>query len=358
MTRASLREYAAVQRERYLRAPRAEKHRLLTEVVAVTGLHRKAAIRLLRRPLRPATSRPRSGRPRRYGPAVAAAARLLSEATGHIGPHRWHPFLPELLDRLTRSGDVGVTPEVDKHLRQVSPATLARLLAPFRRTLPPGVSRRPAPAPGSSTRSLSAPSPSGPTPSPASSNWTWSPTAAPPPRASTSTPSAPSMSRPRGSTSKPSGVRARNGSAPPSTTSASACRSPCAAWIATTAPSSSTTTCMPGASARASPSPAAARTRRTTAPTSSRKTAPSFARSSAMIATPPRPPMPSSLACTTSRACTSTSSNRSSSSCARSAAARACIACTIAPAPRISGSGRRACSPPVVGRSSRRCISA
>ena len=60
MTRASLREYAAVQRERYLRAPRAEKHRLLNEVVAVTGLHRKAAIRLLRRPLRPATSRPRS----------------------------------------------------------------------------------------------------------------------------------------------------------------------------------------------------------------------------------------------------------------------------------------------------------
>ena len=136
MTRASLREYAAVQRERYLRAPRAEKHRLLNEVVAVTGLHRKAAIRLLRRAPHLRASRPRAGRPRRYGPAVAAAAQLLSEATGHIGPHRWHPFLPELLDRLTRSGDVGVTPEVDKHLRQVSPATLARLLAPFRRTLP------------------------------------------------------------------------------------------------------------------------------------------------------------------------------------------------------------------------------
>ena len=136
MTRASLREYAAVQRERYLRAPRAEKHRLLNEVVAVSGLHRKAAIRLLRRPLRLPTSRPRSGRPRRYGPAVAAAAQLLSEATGHIGPHRWHPFLPELLDRLTRSGDVMVTPDVDKHLRQVSPATLARLLVSFRRTLP------------------------------------------------------------------------------------------------------------------------------------------------------------------------------------------------------------------------------
>ena len=60
---------------------------------------------------------------------MAAAAQVLSQATGHIGPHRWHPFLPELLDRLARCGDVGA-PEVDKHLRQVSPATLARLLAP------------------------------------------------------------------------------------------------------------------------------------------------------------------------------------------------------------------------------------
>ncbi len=136
MTRAGLREYAAVQRERYLGARRVDKHRLLNEVVAVTGLHRKAAIRLLRRPPRPPARRPRSGRPRRYGPAVAAAAQLLSEATGHIGPHRWHPFLPELLDRLTRSGDLVVPPDVDKHLRQVSSATLARLLAPFRATLP------------------------------------------------------------------------------------------------------------------------------------------------------------------------------------------------------------------------------
>ena len=56
MTRASLREYAAVQRERYQYAPRAEKHRLLDEVVAVTGFHRKAAIRLLRRAPRVAVS--------------------------------------------------------------------------------------------------------------------------------------------------------------------------------------------------------------------------------------------------------------------------------------------------------------
>lgn len=47
MTRPSLREYAAVQRERYLAATRAEKGTLLNEVVTVTGLHRATAERWL-----------------------------------------------------------------------------------------------------------------------------------------------------------------------------------------------------------------------------------------------------------------------------------------------------------------------
>src|SRR5512140_2135326 len=61
VTRPSLREYAAVQRERYLAATRAEKGALLDEVVAVTGVHRKAAIRLLRRAPRAPTVRSRAG---------------------------------------------------------------------------------------------------------------------------------------------------------------------------------------------------------------------------------------------------------------------------------------------------------
>src|SRR2546427_5737035 len=58
VTRASLREYAAVQRERYQQASRSEKHRLLDEMVAVTGMHRKAAIRLLRRGAATGAARP------------------------------------------------------------------------------------------------------------------------------------------------------------------------------------------------------------------------------------------------------------------------------------------------------------
>ncbi len=141
MTRASLREYAAVQRERYRRATRAEKRGLLDEVVSVTGLHRKSAIRLLRRAPRAPAEPSRAGRPRRYDASIAAPAAVLWEAAGYIGAHRLQPFVPELLDRLTQWGEVRIAPEIDKLLRQASAATLGRLLAPARAQRPPrGVS--------------------------------------------------------------------------------------------------------------------------------------------------------------------------------------------------------------------------
>jgi hypothetical protein len=137
VTRASLREYAAVQRERYRQATRAEKGRLLDEVVAVTGIHRKAAIRLLRRAPRPRASPGPGGRPRAYGREVAAAAEVLWQASGRIGAHRLHPFVPELLDRLLQYGELTLPPAVDKLVRQASRPTLARLLGPARAHYPP-----------------------------------------------------------------------------------------------------------------------------------------------------------------------------------------------------------------------------
>ena len=137
MTRPALREYAAVQRERYLAATRTEKGILLDEVVAVTGLHRKAAVRLLRRAPRAPSARSRAGRPRIYGLAVAQAVEVLWQATGHIGPHRLHPFVPELLDRLSRDEELSLPAEIDKLVRHASVATLGRLLAPARATRPP-----------------------------------------------------------------------------------------------------------------------------------------------------------------------------------------------------------------------------
>jgi hypothetical protein len=49
MTRVSLKELVDVVRSRYLRVSRQEKTRILDEFVAITGYHRKSAIRLLRK---------------------------------------------------------------------------------------------------------------------------------------------------------------------------------------------------------------------------------------------------------------------------------------------------------------------
>lgn len=133
MNRESIREYALRQWERYVQACRKQKSKILDEVVAVTGYHRKAAVRLLsasqRR--RPQSSR-RPGRPVVYGPAVAAAARVVYEAAGGIGTKRLHPFLPELLERLEAFNELDITTAVSRLLRQASPATLERLLGPDR----------------------------------------------------------------------------------------------------------------------------------------------------------------------------------------------------------------------------------
>jgi hypothetical protein len=122
VTRASLREYAAVQRERHQHATRAEKHRLLDETRR-RYRHRKAAIWLLRRAPRLPTASSRAGRPRCYGPHVAAAAEVLWQATGRMGAHRLRPFVPVLIDRLVQCGELSPDPALDKLLRPASRPT-------------------------------------------------------------------------------------------------------------------------------------------------------------------------------------------------------------------------------------------
>jgi hypothetical protein len=137
VTRTSMHEYVAAQRPRYLTATRGEKHRLLNEVVAVTGYHRKAALRRLHRVPSATPRAARTGRPRVYGPDVTLAAHVLWEASGEIGAVRLQPFLPELLDRVLAFGGLSLRPATAAALRRVSAATLKRLLAPIRATRPP-----------------------------------------------------------------------------------------------------------------------------------------------------------------------------------------------------------------------------
>jgi hypothetical protein len=132
VTRARLREYAAVQRERYQQGTPAEKRHLLDEVVTVTGIHRKAAIRLLRRVPRPRPTPGPGGWPREYGPAVAAAAEVLWQASGRIGAHRLQPFVPELLERPVQYGETDRRPRPRVRSDRSSIRRLERSTSPGR----------------------------------------------------------------------------------------------------------------------------------------------------------------------------------------------------------------------------------
>ena len=132
MTRGSIREYTAALLERYLRASKKEKGRILDEFVSVTRYHRKSAIRLLHRKPRGLPWR-RRGRPRQYGSRTVEALKVAWEATDRLCSRRLQPFLPELIKVLRRHGEKLMNAEVEVQLCRISPSTIDRLLRPYRR---------------------------------------------------------------------------------------------------------------------------------------------------------------------------------------------------------------------------------
>jgi hypothetical protein len=132
VTRHSILEYVEALRKRYFKASRREKGRMLDEFTQVTGLHRKAAIRLLNRQGKSVASK-RRGRKRKYDTAVAEALRLVWEASDRLCSRRLQPFLPEMVKILRRHSEQQVDAATEALLFGISPATIDRLLKPHRR---------------------------------------------------------------------------------------------------------------------------------------------------------------------------------------------------------------------------------
>ena len=131
MTRRSIVEYTEAVRERYLRSTKKVKTRILDEFVAATGLHRKAAIRLLNGGSKP-SGKKRSGRPKLYGLESMAALKVAWEATDRLCSKRFHPFVPEMVGILKRNGELDVTEEAEGQLYRMSPSTIDRILRRWR----------------------------------------------------------------------------------------------------------------------------------------------------------------------------------------------------------------------------------
>ncbi len=132
MTRRSILEYVQALRNRYFGAAKGEKGKILDEFTKVTGLHRKAAIRLLNRPSRPRAGK-RRGRPGKYGTVAAEALRAVWEASDRLCSKRLQPFLPEMIKVLRQHGEQQIDTFTEGQLCRMSPSTIDRLLRPCRR---------------------------------------------------------------------------------------------------------------------------------------------------------------------------------------------------------------------------------
>ena len=104
---------------------------MLDEFTQVTGLHRKAAIRLLNRPSRTGEGK-RRGRPAKYKD-VTQALNAIWEASDRLCSKRLQPFLPEMIKVLRQHGEQQIDVTTEALLCRMSPATIDRLLRPHRR---------------------------------------------------------------------------------------------------------------------------------------------------------------------------------------------------------------------------------
>ena len=132
MTRSSTLEYAEALRGRYITAGKVEKGKILNEFTRVTGLHRKAAIRLFKRLRQPGANR-RRGRPKHYGAPAFEALKVIWEASDRVCSKRLQPFLREMAKVLRRHGEHRVQADLEAQLCQMSASTIDRLLKPYRR---------------------------------------------------------------------------------------------------------------------------------------------------------------------------------------------------------------------------------
>ena len=130
---------------RYGRASRLERGRILDEFVAVTGLHRKHAMRLLRGGQPSQRSGPRPGR-RVYDDAVREALIVVWEASDRICGKRLRPLVPTLVEAMERHGHVRLAPEVRTGLLAMSAATVDRSLQEAREQAGGRTRRRTAPS--------------------------------------------------------------------------------------------------------------------------------------------------------------------------------------------------------------------
>lgn len=136
-TRKELKEAVGA---RYRAASGTERTRILDEFVAVTGYHRKHAIRVLGSG--DGGQQPKQKRHRLYDEAVRQALVILWEAADRLCGKRLKALLPGLIDAMERYGHLALDVVVRRELLAVSAATIDRMLTEARAQTSNGRRRR------------------------------------------------------------------------------------------------------------------------------------------------------------------------------------------------------------------------
>ena len=135
MTIDERRKYLKRMRERYWGADRKGRGDLLSEMEAVTGMHRKSLVRLVRG--KTLERRPRrKGRGRAYGPEVEDAIRVVWESLDYVCAERLTPALVPTARHLAQFGELMLTEQMETQLGRISRSTVQRLLARLRQDTP------------------------------------------------------------------------------------------------------------------------------------------------------------------------------------------------------------------------------
>jgi hypothetical protein len=133
MSQQARKELVAALRERYGRATKIEKGKILDEFVAVSGYHRKHAVRLLKAHMEVDPRLLVKTDRRIYDQAVKEALTVIWEAADRICGKRLKAVISQFVDVMEKRGHLVLERAVQAKVLLVSAATIDRLLLPVRK---------------------------------------------------------------------------------------------------------------------------------------------------------------------------------------------------------------------------------
>jgi hypothetical protein len=139
MSQNSKKELLETIQPRYRKVNKSEKQLILDEFVAITGYHRKYAVRILNQWVQ--KKYPKKPGPQRiYQGEVVTVLERIWEICGRICSKRLHPFLPEIVRVLERNNELQMSAETKKLLLQISRSSIDRCLRLAHRVMRHGLS--------------------------------------------------------------------------------------------------------------------------------------------------------------------------------------------------------------------------